>query len=115
MGNFTDTDLTPLRSNNSFDSVGDTLYKTFRNLGEIQFLLPQTVFDNKDVYEAVLNKLFKIIINAGIMNYSIENQHDPSLNATNYLKKDKNYYSILMSQWIRIIDDINNVFDEIGF
>ena len=114
-GNFTDTDLTPLRSNNSFDSVGDTLYKTFRNLGEIQFLLPQTVFDNKDVYEAVLNKLFKIIINAGIMNYSIENQHDPSLNATNYLKKDKNYYSILMSQWIRIIDDINNVFDEIGF
>ncbi|MCR4759534.1 MAG: hypothetical protein K5705_04600 [Oscillospiraceae bacterium] len=46
------------------------------------------------------------------MSYSIECRHDPTLTATNYLKKDENYYEILATQWHRIISDTDTVFAE---
>lgn len=60
-----------------------------------------------------MSKLFSVIIEAGITSYSIECRHDSTLTATNYLKKDKNYYDILGAQWSRIHEDINRIFDEI--
>jgi len=112
-GNLTMSNLAPIFSNNSFDSIKDSMYDIYRNLGDIKYLFPPTVWNNKDQYDAVLNKLFSIIIEAGIMSYSIECRHDPTLTATNYLKKDENYYEILVTQWQRIISDTDSVFAEI--
>ncbi|MBQ6481435.1 MAG: hypothetical protein IJI45_09985, partial [Anaerolineaceae bacterium] len=59
-------------------------------------------------------KLFNIIIEAGITSYTFESRHDSTLNATNYLKRDKNYYEILSSQWQRTVSDLSAVFSEVG-
>ena len=112
-GNITNQDLTPIFSPNTSDNLGESLYETFRDLGNMRSLLPPNVFNDKDKYEAILSKLFMAIIEAAITCYSMECRHDSTLNATNYLKKDKNYYDILATQWNRIIVDINNIFAEI--
>ena len=113
-GNITDQDLTPLFSLASSESIADTLYESFRELGHLQYFLSPQVFDNKDMCDKVLSKLFNIIIEAGITSYTFESRHDSTLNATNYLKRDKNYYEILSSQWQRTASDLNSVFCEVG-
>ena len=37
-------------------------------------------------------------------------QNNETINATNYLKKDKNYIDILRMNWDSIYKDINNIF-----
>lgn len=107
-------DLAPVFEISSSERSSEALYETFRDLGQLQyFILPQ-VFANKEQYDDVLSKLFSVIIEAGITSYSIECRHDSTLTATNYLKKDKNYYDILGAQWTRIREDINRIFGEIG-
>lgn len=113
-GNITDQDLTPLFSSASSDSITDTLYESFRELGHMQYFLSPQVFDNKDTCDKVLSKLSNIIIEAGITSYTFESRHDSTLNATNYLKRDKNYYEILSSQWQRTVSDLSAVFSEVG-
>ena len=98
----------------SSESIADTLYESFRELGHLQYFLSPQVFDNKDMCDKVLSKLFNIIIEAGITSYTFESRHDSTLNATNYLKRDKNYYEILSSQWQRTASDLNSVFCEVG-
>ena len=44
----------------------------------------------------------------------MESRHDSTLTATNFLKREKNYYDILSLQWFRTKEEINRVFDEIG-
>ena len=113
--NINEQDLSPIfRRGYSFESVSDELYGTFKNLGDIKYLIKPDIFNNKNEYDNVLKKLFGVIIEAGITNYVIECRFDASLNSSNYLKKDQNYYSILSSQWFRIKEDINKIFDEIG-
>ena len=80
----------------------------------MQYFLSPQVFDNKDTCDKVLSKLFNIIIEAGITSYTFESRHDSTLNATNYLKRDKNYYEILSSQWQRTVSDLSAVFSEVG-
>ena len=112
-GNISDQDLAPIFSSSSSESIIGALYEPFRDLGHLQyFILPQ-VFDDKELYDKTLSKLFSVIIEAGITSYSIECRHDSTLTATNYLKKDKNYYDILGAQWSRIHEDINRIFGEI--
>lgn len=41
----------------------------------------------------------------------IEFRYDNTLTATNYLKKDKNYYDIIAAQWDRIIADVDKIFN----
>ena len=90
------------------------LYETFRDLGQIQyFLLPQ-LFADKERYDAVLSKLFNAIIASGVTSYKYECRNDSTLTATNYLKKDKNYYDILNMQWSRIYEDMDKIFRETG-
>lgn len=113
-GNLTDLDLAPLFSASSSESLSDTLYETFRDIGSIQFLLPPRLFADKDQYDSALKKLFSVIIREGISSYTHECRHDPTLTATNYLKKDKNYYDILSIQWDRIADDLKSIFSQIG-
>ncbi len=113
-GNITDRDLTPLFNSSSSESIPDILYESFRDIGTLQFFLPPQLFANKDQYDSALSRLFSIIIREGIASYTHECRHDSTLTATNYLKKDKNYYDILSIQWERIIDDLNSFFPQIG-
>lgn len=113
-GNIKLQDLAPLFSTSTSDNIADIMYETFRDLKHLQYFLPPQVFNNKNVCDSVLSKLFNIIIDAGITSFLFECRHDSTLTATNYLKKDKNYYDILYSQWDRTVEDIKKVFSEAG-
>ena len=93
------------------DSVTESLYKTFRELGDLKTLLPIKLYT--DTYNATLDKLFTNIINAGVITYSIERSHDPTLIPSNYLKKDKNYYIILNDHWAMLRTEIKKIFANI--
>lgn len=114
-GNISENDLSPIfRRSYSLDSISDALYEVFSNLGDMKYFILPDVFADKNRYDDVLRKLFSIIIEAGITSFLFETRHDTTLTATNYLKKDKNYYDILSSQWVRTKNDIEQVFEEIG-
>lgn len=94
------------RTDNANDAA---LYDIFSNINNITFILPPAVFSQKDLYDATLDQLFNVIINAGITSFSMASQYDSTLTATNFLKKDKNYYSILRNHWASINGDINRI------
>ena len=94
------------RSDNANDAA---LYDIFSNINSINFILPPAVFAQKDLYDAALDQLFTVIINAGITSFSMASQYDSTLTATNFLKKDKNYYSILRNHWASINADIARI------
>ena len=95
-----------IRRENSWDTV---VYEVCKELGTMSYLLPPAVFADKDKYEAVLYELFKLIITAGIQCYNMASRYDTTLNATNYLKKDKNYYFILNDNWPILSTGIHNI------
>lgn len=113
--NISAQDLSPILTpfSPSSESILDRLYDIFRDLGQLQYFIPPQMFRDKESCDKILKKLFSVIIEAGITSYSIECRHDPTLTATNYLKRDRNYYNILGERWSRIREDINRVFDEI--
>lgn len=97
--NFTNQDLIKIFSAQSSDSaVAEAAYDIFSNLGGIQYLLPPAVFQQKDVYEGILDRLFNTIIDAGIMSFTMALRYESSLTASNYLKNDRKYYDILSIQ-----------------
>ena len=112
--NFSDQDLIPILNTSRSESNLDALYETFQELGSLKYLILPQLFDRKEQYDTILNKLFSVIIEAAITSYSIECRYDTTLTATNYLKKDKNYYNILEAQWSRICEDINQIFADVG-
>lgn len=112
-GNITERDMSPILTPSVSENTSDTLYETFRDIGQLQYFLPPHLFENKEQYDEVLNKLFSTIIIEGVSSYKHECRHDSTLTATNYLKKDKNYYEILSTEWDRICEDINEIFDAI--
>ncbi len=89
------------------------VYEYMRDLSDIKWILPQDVFANKDRCDEVLYKLFMQIINAGSMCYAIAVRYEEGLNASNYLKKDRNYYSILQFQWQSLKISIKDTFDSL--
>lgn len=109
--NIIDQDLTTALASAQSDSSKAEFYKIFRNLGEMQFLLPIKL--NTDAYDAALNKLFKAIIKAGTQTYVYARRHDKTLTARNFLQNDKNYYTILNEHWDTLQDCINEVFAEV--
>lgn len=114
-GNITEQDIAPIfRRGYTLESVLDSLYEAFSNLGNIKYLIKPEIFADKSQYDNILKKLFNIIIEAGITNFIMESRHDSTLTATNFLKREKNYYDILSLQWFRTKEEINRVFDEIG-
>lgn len=112
-GNITEQDISPIfRRGYTLESVSDSLYDSFSNLGNIKYLIKPEIFADKDKYDSLLKRLFNIIIEAGITSFVFESNHDSTLTATNFLKREKNYYDILSTQWARTKEDINRVFEE---
>lgn len=112
-GNITEQDISPIfRRGYTIESVSDSLYDSFSNLGNIKYLIKPEIFADKDKYDSLLKRLFNIIIEAGITSFVFESNHDSTLTATNFLKREKNYYDILSTQWARTKEDINRVFEE---
>lgn len=81
------------------ENASDTIYEVFHDLGNMKSLLPTAMWENKNLYDAALDKLFSAIIEAGIINYNMACDNDSTLTATNYLKRERNYYGILKNHW----------------
>lgn len=90
-------------------SNSEILSSIFRNINGIQYFLPPTLFNQKDEYDTVLDKLFTTIINAGVISFSMASRYDPKLTATNFLKKEKYYYVILSDHWASLSRDIDEI------
>lgn len=113
--NFTRDNLQTIFDITKRDTGNDSvLYDIFRNIEGMTSFLPESLFQDKDKYEEILYKLFSLIIGVGITSFSFECDYDSALNATNYLKKDKNYYKILRNHWATLSVGIKEVFDNIG-
>ncbi len=86
------------------------LYFKIRDISSINTLFPSSLIDNKDRFDKLLYELFDCIIKNGNQIYLASRALDPSLNATNFLKKDINYYKILSINWSYLVSEIKNIF-----
>lgn len=112
-GNILEQDLDTVFTAGCRDNGTDAkLYDIFSNLDDISYLIPPSVFAEKNRCDTVLNALFNVIINAGITSFSMAVRYDNTLTATNFLKRDKNYYAILSDQWVAIREKIKNIWEE---
>ena len=112
--NIKDTDVKIIFDNfNKERAYDDFYYDIFRDIDGITPLFPNKLFDNKDKYDEVLYKLFEIIILSGRRYYISKKEFDSTLNESNFLKLDRNYYSILKFDWDNIINNARQVYDEI--
>ena len=109
--NITDDALQYIFNSSRTEKADSHVYEYMRNLSDINCIIPQHVFADKDCCDEVLYQLFMQIINAGSMCYSMAVRYEEGLNASNYLKKDKNYYSILQFQWQSLKASIKDTFD----
>ena len=88
-----------------FDNVNkdkayeDYFYDIFRDVTNVAPLLPKKIFENKDLYDEALYKLFSMIIFSGRRYYSTKKESDSTLSESNFLKRDQNYYLILKFDW----------------
>lgn len=89
------------------------LYETVRNLVNVDGLF-SSVFNDKDKYDELLYKLFMLIISYGFSSYMMAAEHEEGLNASNYLKKDRNYYSILRGNWMRIRRELEAILNDMA-
>ncbi|MBQ9085369.1 MAG: AIPR family protein [Clostridia bacterium] len=113
-GNIADTDLNTVFAFAQNDNVTDSrLFDLFSNIGGVVHFIPIEIFNQKDKYDSILDQLFDVIINAGITSFSMASRYDTTLTATNYLKKDRNYYAILSDHWSTIRNDIRRIFSDI--
>ncbi len=111
--NFTPLDVKIIFDGMQKESNKNDFIHTCKNLGDINFVLPNNLFDNKDEYEKVLHYLFTTIITAGYATLCTIQKGD-SMDASNYLKKDESYYNILRAQWFQIEKSIKEIFGEIN-
>ena len=81
------------------ENAQESVYEVFHDLGNMRYLLPPAMWQNRNLYDAALDKLFSAIIDAGIINYNMACDNDATLTATNYLKRERNYYGILKNHW----------------
>ncbi|MBO4780245.1 MAG: AIPR family protein, partial [Selenomonadaceae bacterium] len=109
-GNITDQSLTMALTSAQSDSSKSDFYKVFRNLGDMQCLLPIKLYTA--AYDVALKKLFKTSIKAGTQTYVYVRKHDKTLTARNFLQNDKNYYAILSEHWDTLRDDIHDILSD---
>ena len=94
----------------SFCSV--VLYVSELNLEGIDYLILPNVFEDKTHCDEILDRLFKVIIKVGVTSFSMAVRYDNTLTATNFLKRDKNYYAILGDHWmLSLREEIGNILD----
>ncbi len=99
---------------NQDKAYDDYYYDIFKELDDRNFFIPKKVFECKDKYDEILYKLFEVIISSGRRYYSVKKESDSTLNESNFLKRDSNYFAILKSDWENIETKINEVFGSIG-
>ncbi len=115
-GNITDQDLQRISlsikpQDKSIDS--NLIYEIFSNLEGISHFFPNHIFDNKDQYDDLLNKLFDIIIRYGSSLFSMV-KYMQNITASNYLKNDLSYFQIITSpQQIMICNEIQSVLNAV--
>ena len=90
------------------------MYDIFRDIDSITTFFPVSLFENKDRFDEVLYDLFEAIIKNGRKCYANDKIYDTSLNESNYLKKDNNYYSILKREWDTLLEKIDLAFSKIN-
>lgn len=112
--NIQETVLQEIFNASNSDGLSHNAYNSLRDLSETSALVKPSIFNDKNKYDELLYKLFMLIINAGSTCYTIAKRHDESLNVSNYLKKDKNYYAILQDEWQNLKTGIKNAFDSIA-
>ena len=105
----TDKDVAALTSAQS-DSDVNSSYKTLRDLGDMNFLLPMKL--QTDAYDATLDGLFEAIIDEGTVIFSDARENNSNLAAANFLKSDKNYYKILKRRCSTLRRAIKEIFSE---
>lgn len=94
------------------DSQKSALIDICKDLSGVETVLPKGLFNNKTNYETILSKLFNDFLKYGQLTFSLALKYEEGLNATNYLKKDANYYSILESGWLTLPSSIQTIFKE---
>lgn len=112
-GNIEEDTLREMFNASRTDTPAHCMYESLKDLGEMNCLLPADVFADKDKYDEILYKLFMLIIDAGSTCYSIATRYEDGINATNYLKKDKNYYGILRDQWSQLSAGIKQILESL--
>lgn len=85
------------------------IYNVFADLGELKYLFPTEVFQNKDQYEELLSELFELMIDVGSNYFFAAKDNDNALTPANFLKKDSNYYKILSTNWGKVSREIKKV------
>ena len=89
------------------------MYDIFIDVDSIKTFFSSNLFENKDQFDEVLYELFDAIIKNGRKCYANDKLYDTSLNESNYLKKDNNYYSILKREWDTLEEKIDLAFSKI--
>jgi hypothetical protein len=92
----------------------DYLYDLFSDIGEQTSWLPKTLFNDKDNYDKAAYKLFEAIIISGFRYYLVVHHSDSTLNETNFLKQDQNYYAIVEGDWSELSEKIDQIYGEIS-
>ena len=98
---------------NKEKAYDDYYYDIFKELENTMFFIPKKVFESKDKYDDVLYKLFSVIISSGRRYYSVKKESDSTLNESNFLKRDNNYFAILKSDWDNIEIKIKDIFSNL--
>ena len=111
-GTFTLEDVQTIFNCAKGDSQKSMLIDICKDLTGVETVLPKGLFNNKTNYETILSKLFNTVLQVGQFTFSQALKYEEGLNATNYLKKDINYYSILESGWLMISPSIQTIFKE---
>lgn len=111
-GTFTLEDVQTIFNCAKGDSQKSMLIDICKDLTGVETVLPKGLLNNKTNYESILSKLFNTILQVGQFTFSQALKYEEGLNATNYLKKDANYYSILESGWLMISPSIKTIFKE---
>ena len=91
----------------------DDLYDPFKEINGFSNFFPEEFFRDKEKLDDTLYKLYDLIIKSVRKCYDMEHKNDSSLNATNYLKKDSNYYNVLTIEWDSLEEKIKAIFSQI--
>ena len=102
--NITESDIMLICEAANKNSATEKMRDAIIDLGNVKHLFDPSIFNDKEKYDALLYKLFNLIISEGNKFYTIQRNYEEGLNVANYLKKDKNYYSIIKGSWDSLIN-----------
>lgn len=110
-GNIDDGKLKTIFEHIGTETYSKYMYEIFKDISSFDSIVSDRIFNDKSTFDEMLYKLYCDIIKAVRKCYSAESKYDTSLNESNYLKKDSNYYSILKTEWEDLCEKIDSVFE----